>query len=284
VGDGYYRMRRGWTENRLFRGEPFCRAAAWCWLIGEAVHAGRELEVAGRTIVLQRGQLSHSLRFLAAAWSWEIGRVQRFTSALATDSMIDIATDSGQMVITICNYDKYQLRPTEPIQGSIQLPIQEEAATRFKNQKDSSSGSKEPSEGSLRSQRAREPAASARILADFAEWWGAYPHQVGKPAAARAYAAALARAGPAEMLGGLRRYVAAKPPDRQWLNPATFLNQDRWLDQPAMLLPITGGRDGATRKLSPNEKLFAGFAAAAGIDCGVGGPADEPLLDRRRSA
>jgi hypothetical protein len=32
---------------------------------------------------------------------------------------------------------------------------------------------------------------------------------------------------------GLHRYISAKPPDRSWLNPATFLNQRRWEDQPA---------------------------------------------------
>jgi hypothetical protein len=79
----------------------------------------------------------------------------------------------------------------------------------------------------LRSQRARAAPAG------FAEWWGEYPHKVGLAAAIEAYRNALARASPAELLAGVRRYVATKPPDRQWCNPANWLRQDRWLDEPA---------------------------------------------------
>lgn len=35
-----------------------------------------------------------------------------------------------------------------------------------------------------------------------------------------------------DLMAGLRRYVA-KTDDRPWSNPATWLNQDRWDDQPA---------------------------------------------------
>jgi hypothetical protein len=64
-------------------------------------------------------------------------------------------------------------------------------------------------------------------------FWPAYPHKIGKPAAARAFATAIKKASIEQILAGLARYVRDKPPDRPWCNPATWLNQDRWLDQPA---------------------------------------------------
>ncbi len=69
----------------------------------------------------------------------------------------------------------------------------------------------------------------------FVEFWKAYPNKVGKPAAERAYKTAITkrRHSPGAILAGLYRYIDAKPADRPWLNPATFLNQDRFLDQPA---------------------------------------------------
>jgi uncharacterized protein YdaU (DUF1376 family) len=121
--------------------------------------------------------------------------------------------------------------------------------------------------------RARDP------VAGFVEWWLEYPHKVGEPVALKSYRRALARASPADLLDGLRRYIANKPPDRNWLNPATFLNQDRWKDQPAPVIPQIASSNGKSRH-TPAEKLFAGFAAAAGFDCGVDRAADEPLLDR----
>jgi hypothetical protein len=52
----------------------------------------------------------------------------------------------------------------------------------------------------------------------------------------------------ATLLAALRRYVDTKPPDRHWCNPATWLNQGRWDDEPA---PSPRGRGivGALQKL-----------------------------------
>jgi hypothetical protein len=34
-----------------------------------------------------------------------------------------------------------------------------------------------------------------------------------------------------DLIGGIDRYIANKPADREWLNPGTFINQGRWEDQ-----------------------------------------------------
>jgi len=68
--------------------------------------------------------------------------------------------------------------------------------------------------------------------AGFEEFWTAYPNKVGKPAARLKFQKALEKAGLADILAGLQRYIRAKPGDREWLNPATFLHQERWADQP----------------------------------------------------
>ncbi len=68
----------------------------------------------------------------------------------------------------------------------------------------------------------------------FEDLWSKYPHKTAKVAAQRAYAAAR-KAGVSHetMTKGLDQYVATKPPDRPWLNLATFINQRRWEDAPA---------------------------------------------------
>ena len=75
--------------------------------------------------------------------------------------------------------------------------------------------------------RARERAVDSR----FEEFWRAWPNKVGKPAAKRAFRRVASES--AQILSGLERYVKTKPPGRDWLNPATFLNQRRWEDSPA---------------------------------------------------
>lgn len=80
-----------------------------------------------------------------------------------------------------------------------------------------------------------------RALAAFAEFWTAYPNKTGKPVAQRSYLKAIRSTPPEVILDGLRRYIASKPPDRPWLNPSTFLNQERWADQPAVVVPMARG-------------------------------------------
>jgi hypothetical protein len=68
------------------------------------------------------------------------------------------------------------------------------------------------------------------------EFWTAYPHKIGKGDARKAWPRALERAGSlGAILDGLQRYKRAKPPPPDgppWCNPSTFLNQERWADQP----------------------------------------------------
>jgi hypothetical protein len=106
----FYLMHRGWMDTPALGGrrDAFCRRAAWAWLIEEACWADRRVSIKGSTVTLQRGQVGHSLRFMAAAWKWSRSAVERFIERLKTETMIETATDMGQFIITICNYDSYQ--------------------------------------------------------------------------------------------------------------------------------------------------------------------------------
>ena len=70
----------------------------------------------------------------------------------------------------------------------------------------------------------------------FDAFWTVYPHKVGKADASKAFDRATKRASVAVLMAGLERY-AAKTDDRPWCNPATWLNQDRWTDEPATAPP-----------------------------------------------
>lgn len=106
--NGWIKMHRGWAEHPIFAHKEFCSRMAWYWLIENACWKATRTRISGKIIELKRGQLSYSIRFLAQAWSWDQSRVRRFINALQTDTMIATATDTGQLLITICNYSKYQ--------------------------------------------------------------------------------------------------------------------------------------------------------------------------------
>lgn len=89
---------------------------------------------------------------------------------------------------------------------------------------------------------------------DFRErFWQKYPNKVGKPKAL-AKLEGVRKRGVAwrAVMDGLERYIRNKPPDRAWLNPETFINQERWADEPA---PVSAG-SGQPRALG-FENLFS---------------------------
>lgn len=77
----------------------------------------------------------------------------------------------------------------------------------------------------------RKRALLERLESDFARFWEPWPHKVGKDDAKRAFAKVANELD--AILAGLQTYIRDKPPDRPWLNPATFLNRRRWEDKPA---------------------------------------------------
>ena len=105
---GFYLMHRGWQDQPLFGNDAFDRRSAFVWLIENANFADKDINVNGKTITVKRGQICASLRFMAKAWKWDLAKVCRFIKRAEVEKIIDTTTDTGQTIITICNYEKYQ--------------------------------------------------------------------------------------------------------------------------------------------------------------------------------
>jgi hypothetical protein len=120
---------------------------------------------------------------------------------------------------------------------------------------------------------------------EFNIFWADWPNKVGKPAAVKALAAARKRGVPFEaIMLGVHAYIRTKPPDRPWLNPATFLNQDRWEDQPAK---VENAKTGNVLQATDNlVSILDSFNRGSGeIDaiCGTTGATNVRLLSQGRS-
>jgi hypothetical protein len=106
---GVFAVDRGVFDHPLLAtGEPYSRREAWLWLVAEAAWKPRQINRHGTVIELQRGQLAHSIRFMADAWGWSKSSVDRFLTRLKTGTMIGTDGGTASLVITICNYDAYQ--------------------------------------------------------------------------------------------------------------------------------------------------------------------------------
>jgi len=88
---GVFAVDRGvWEHYLLVTEAPFSRREAWLWLLSEAAWKPHRRRLADRSIELQRGQLTASLRFIAEKWRWREPRVRRFLAMLKNERMIDV--------------------------------------------------------------------------------------------------------------------------------------------------------------------------------------------------
>lgn len=119
-------------------------------------------------------------------------------------------------------------------------------------------------------EKTRASALAVGWPADFREqFWARYPNKVGKPKAIAKLENCMRRGLEfSAIMDGLDRYIRSKPADRAWLNPETFINQERWADQPAMVTNGQRAFDPARR--SSSADFFAGMSSVAADIAGYG--------------
>jgi hypothetical protein len=99
---------RGVFTHDAFAAERYTKREAWIWMIAEAAWKPHVRRIGPRSIPLERGQFTASLRFLAERWQWTRSAVVRFLADLQRRDMIGTTTHAGITVVSLCNYDGYQ--------------------------------------------------------------------------------------------------------------------------------------------------------------------------------
>ena len=107
--------------RRFFRGElwseerPYSRAEAWLDLVMQARFDTERVtrRVGGVSLVVGRGELAFSLRFLARRWQWSVHRVRRFLDYLAHRGMVETGTGSQGQLMRIAGFEQYSGRPVQ---------------------------------------------------------------------------------------------------------------------------------------------------------------------------
>jgi hypothetical protein len=230
---GYILIARQLLSHPRFKPRgAFSQFEAWYWLIESAAFMARDVAVcSGRNqqiIHLEPGQLTYSIRYLAKAWRWSDKRVQRFLSALQLDQSVTTQTTTGQTVITLCNWSKYQ-RPD--FDATTQTATATTTATTTNNKEGKEKKEYTPS---------KEPNG-------FDDWYATYPKKKQPHAAKRAYAKVIGGnlISESRLLAKTKAFAASwsdKPKDqRQFIPyPASWLNAGGYDDEPdgADLVPV----------------------------------------------
>jgi hypothetical protein len=225
---GYILISRGILDHPRFKPTgPYTRAEAWLWLIEAAAFKDRSVPVlAGRQrkmVLIARGELTYSVRFLANAWRWSPGRVQRFLDELQTDRSIDTRTDTGQTVISLCNYDAYQA-PFHQVDTQTDTLSDTQSATNKKERKRTKNNT---------------CARAAAVDEGFAEWYALYPRKKQPAAASSAYRKVIegGKITRSDLMARTRDFAAEwskRPPEERRFvpYPASWLNAGGYLDEP----------------------------------------------------
>ena len=272
MSGGTFNVSRSIWQHPEFKPEQFSEREAFLWLVSEASWKDRTAR-AGRVVVdLKRGQLCASIRFMADAWQWSKSRVDRFLKRLENRDMLVLESGTGQITITLCNYETFQgQRDTS---GTV-------AGQSAGHERDSSGTNYKKDEIKKKESISDTDVSLLRDLPDrFQDFWDQYPHRGGakkgrKPSEQKFKAALKSGATSEQIIAGAIRYASDSRVIAGYAkDPATWLNQRGWEDdiEPTSTINGTGGNGRASGSGDSMVDAFARVAARrAGAPWGGGG-------------
>lgn len=124
----WYKMHRGWMGHGVFENEPFSHRSMWAWIIENASIKKVTINVKGKPVNLERGQLCFSQRFLAEAWHVSRRKVRTALSKFERFSLITVQIVHGHSLITVNEYGLFQ---DKPVSGPASDPVQSPAKPMY---------------------------------------------------------------------------------------------------------------------------------------------------------
>lgn len=211
---GWFSVKRGITQHHLFKGDAE-RLMVWLWLLDNAAWKDTRHDVQGATVTVLRGSVCVSLRHISSETGVGLQRVRTAIKRFADENMIDTQLTHGKSMITLCNFEKYQ----SPNNLANTVPTQDQHSANTQKKQGNN--------------KTREYTSSSDDGFDI--FWSHAPRKVAKGGAQKAYAKALKKATADQLLEGIKRHaVAMRGKEQQFIpHPATWLNDERWLDQAA---------------------------------------------------
>ena len=145
---GWFAMNRAMFEHPIFAGKPE-RVAAWAWIIAKAAWKDTKQDANGRTVTVKRGQLLTSFRQMSKATGVSVQSLRTLIDRLSSEHAITTDTNTGRLLITVRNYDKYQ--SSEPDTNTAPTHDQHSSNTQKKQDNKITTKEEEEPKGSLSS-------------------------------------------------------------------------------------------------------------------------------------
>lgn len=160
---GYARLHRSLIGHPAFRNDA--EAMAFAYLVLRASWRPTRVRYKGKALSLNRGQLAISVRDFAEAMDRDKGWIERLLKRLKSETMVETLTETGVLVITICNYEKYQAANDERETGG-ETPGETGARQTQDTEQRIEEGNKEEEEANASSRAKRADGGRAMRLPD----------------------------------------------------------------------------------------------------------------------
>jgi hypothetical protein len=208
----------------------------WLWCLLKANHADGTYR--GETI--RRGEFASGRNSASDELGVSPSKWVRGIEQLTSLGCIATKANSHWTTITVCNYSTYQDK-RDAKRTSDDTSDDTSGATTVDTSDDTTSGQPvtQPADTSKNNRRTRTTrrTENTNTASGFAEWYALYPRKESRGQAGKAYAAALAKVSHEVLMEAVKNYAAAVlgrvPPDKI-PHPATWLNGEKWADDPAM--------------------------------------------------
>ena len=203
---GYVKISRAIFGHSMFKEEPYTETQAWIWFICGASYKDDTVRVGHLIVDVKRGEYVASIRFLAKKFKWTTSRVKRFLDRLTRGKMVTTKATQGKTLINLLNYDEYQffIQPTTHKQGQVRI-------------KTDTNISKEVNKINIYTQ-------------SFEDFWSIIPSKMrkGKGKAFKAFKKSKYELTIEELSERYRKHHEINGEFTK--HPATWLNQECWLD------------------------------------------------------
>lgn len=177
--DGWVKIHRKIKDNWIWQKPEYLMA--WLDLIFRANYEESKILFDGEFKELKRGQFVTSIRKLSDAWGWSKDRTLKFLRLLEADNMIKKDSDTRRTLITIENYELYQVSQDTNKDTDKDTNKDTNSPQKRKKEKKNNNTSENDS--------AAEKTLDEKLEHNFAVIYKEYPKKVGRAEAYRRYVA-----------------------------------------------------------------------------------------------
>jgi len=226
---GWIKLHRDIEKHWIWKNPQYLQG--WIYCIIRANYEENKVLIGAKIEVAKPGSFFTSIGKFSIATGLTIQQTRTFWDLLETNTMINKKATSKRTKITICNYDKYQVK-----QQTNNKPIT--------NQQQTNNNGEERKEVKEVKEKDFLVVGKEKILRQitenmFDDFWKLYPKKKNKGQALSAWSTVCNRKGDKRpKWKEIKLAIILQKKSEQWNNPrfipnpSTWLNQRRWMDDP----------------------------------------------------